>query len=137
MSNVTGTDTVWMTPAALAALQAELDALTAAPGDESGKARVLELRELIRRAEVGTKPDDGVVEPGMRITVTFQGDGSTETFLLGSRDLVQTDGDVEVYSPTSPLGAAINGHRVGDEVSFTAPNGAQLTVTIVAATPFA
>ncbi|MRH30000.1 hypothetical protein GH740_11870 [Microbacterium sp. SYP-A9085] len=126
-----------MTPAALAALQAELDALTAAPGDESGKARVLELRELIRRAEVGTKPDDGVVEPGMRITVTFQGDGSTETFLLGSRDLVQTDGDVEVYSPTSPLGAAINGHRVGDEVSFTAPNGAQLTVTIVAATPFA
>ncbi|WP_216644940.1 GreA/GreB family elongation factor [Microbacterium sp. SYP-A9085] len=134
---MTGTDTVWMTPAALAALQAELDALTAAPGDESGKARVLELRELIRRAEVGTKPDDGVVEPGMRITVTFQGDGSTETFLLGSRDLVQTDGDVEVYSPTSPLGAAINGHRVGDEVSFTAPNGAQLTVTIVAATPFA
>jgi len=126
-----------MTPAALAALQAELDELTAAPGDDAVQARVLELRELIRRAEIGTKPDDGVVEPGMRITVTFHGDGSTETFLLGSRDLVRTEGDIEVYSPTSPLGAAINGHRVGDEVGFTAPTGAALTVTIVAATPFA
>jgi transcription elongation factor GreA len=136
VSNVTGTEAVWMTPAALAALQTELDELTAAPGDDAAQARVVELRELIRRAEVGTKPDDGVVEPGMRITVKFHSDGSTETFLLGSRDLVQTDGDVEVYSPTSPLGAAIDGHHVGDEVAFAAPSGATLTVTIVAATPF-
>ncbi|UUT35965.1 GreA/GreB family elongation factor [Microbacterium elymi] len=137
MSNVTGTDTVWMTPAALAALQSELDELTAMPSDEAPQARVLELRELIRRAEVGTKPDDGVVEPGMRITVKFQADGSVETFLLGSRDLVRTDGDIEVYSPTSPLGSAINGHRVGEAVSFAAPNGATLEVSIVAVTPYA
>ncbi|WP_029145602.1 GreA/GreB family elongation factor [Microbacterium luticocti] len=136
MSDPTSTDTVWMTPAALAALQAELDELTATPGDDAVQARIVELRELIRRAEVGTKPDDGVVEPGMRISVRFHADDEIETFLLGSRDLVRTDGDIEVYSPTSPLGAAINGHRVGDEVSFEAPNGARLTVTIVAATPF-
>ncbi|WEG09361.1 GreA/GreB family elongation factor [Microbacterium horticulturae] len=137
MTDVTGTaQTVWMTPAALAALQAELEQLTAA-GDEAAQARVLELRDLIRRAEVGTKPDDGVVEQGMRITVKFHVDDSVETFLLGSRDLVQAGADIDVYSPSSPLGSAIDGRHVGDEVSYTAPNGAQLTVTIIAATPFA
>lgn len=137
MTDVTGTpQTVWMTTAALAALQAELEQLTAS-GDEGAQARVLELRDLIRRAEVGTKPDDGVVEPGMRITVKFHSDDSVETFLLGSRDLVQAGADIDVYSPTSPLGTAINGHRVGDDVSFTAPNGVELVVTIIAATPFA
>ena len=134
MTNLTGP--VWMTPDALKALQAELAGLTADAADESTQARVLELRELIRRAEVGTKPDDGLVEAGMRITVRFHRDDSVETFLLGSRNLVR-GGDIEVYSPTSPLGAAIDGHRVGDDVSFAAPNGATLTVTIVAATPFA
>lgn len=137
MTDVTGTpQTVWMTPAALAALQAELEQLTAS-GDEGAQARVLELRDLIRRAEVGTKPDDGVVEAGMRITVKFHSDDSVETFLLGSRDLVQAGADIDVYSPTSPLGTAINGHRVGDDVSFTAPSGVELVVTIIAATPFA
>ncbi len=127
---------VWMTPSALAALQTELDDLTRGAGDELAQARALQLRDLIRRAEVSTKPDDGLVEPGMRITVRFHGDDSVETFLIGSRDLAQGS-DVEVYSPTSPLGAAIDGHYVGDVVSFTAPSGATLTVTIVAATPFA
>jgi transcription elongation factor GreA len=129
--------TVWMTPAALAALEKELSELTAAPGDEATQLRVVELRELIRRAEVGTKPDDGVVEPGMRITVRFHSDDSVETFLLGSRDIAVGDPDLEVYSPSSPLGTAIDGHRVGDEVTFAAPGGASMRVTIVAATPFA
>jgi len=136
MTDVTGTQTVWMTPAALAALEAELAELTAG-GDEAVQARVIELRDVIRRAEVGAKPDDGVVEAGMRITVKFHSDDSVETFLLGSRDLVQAGADIDVYSPTSPLGSAIDGHHVGDEVSFTAPSGVRLTVTIVAATPFA
>ncbi|QAY60171.1 transcription elongation factor GreA [Microbacterium protaetiae] len=136
MTDVTSTQPVWMTPAALAALESELEQLTAG-GDEAAQARVLELRDLIRRAEVGAKPDDGVVEAGMRITVRFHSDDSVETFLLGSRDLVQAGADIDVYSPTSPLGSAIDGHHVGDEVSFTAPNGVDLTVTIVAATPFA
>lgn len=130
------TETVWMTPATLAALEAELATLTDSDLD---RARALEVRELIRRAEVGTKPDDGLVEPGMTVTVRFERDGSTETFLLGSRDLVRQDAglEVDVYSPTSPLGAAITGRSVGDSVTFEAPNGATLAVTVVAAVPYA
>ena len=39
--------------------------------------------------------------------------------------------DVEVLSPDSPLGEALMGASVGDEVTFEAPNG-DLTVKVVA-----
>jgi len=44
--------------------------------------------------------------------------------------------DLDVYSPTSPLGAAIVGKTAGDTVSYEAPNGKQITVEIVEAKPF-
>lgn len=127
---------VWMTPAMLAGLEAELEQLTARP--DADASRIVELRDLIRRAEVGAKPDDGLVEPGMIVTVRFTADGSTERFLLGSRALVgdDTDLDVDVYSATSPLGSAIADRHVGDTVRYAAPNGASLEVTVVSATPF-
>lgn len=134
------TDPIWMTQAALDRLEAELTELTT-PGraeDAAEQARVLELRELIRRAEVASKADDGLVEPGMIVTIRFTSDDSLETFLLGSREVVgAADLDVDVSSPTSPLGQAINGRRVGDVASFTAPNGAAIEVSIVAVVPFA
>lgn len=132
------TEPVWMTAAALATLEAELATLTAQPTGEVDPARAMELRELIRRAEVGTKPDDGLVEPGMLVTVRFDRDGSTERFLLGSRELVGHDAEIEVdvYSPSSPLGAAITGRYVGDAVRYETPSGATLDVTIQGAVPF-
>ncbi|MFS0866329.1 GreA/GreB family elongation factor [Microbacterium sp. 179-B 1A2 NHS] len=129
---------IWMTEAALAALQEELARLEAAPQEEAAP-RLVEVRDLIRRAETGAKPDDGLVEPGMTVTVRFAGDDQAETFLLGERALFQTVGDTEldVYSPESPLGGALLGHHVGDTVRYTAPNGRELEVTVVAAAPFA
>jgi len=44
--------------------------------------------------------------------------------------------DLDVYSPTSPLGAAISGKSVGDSASYQAPSGATITVHIEAAVPF-
>jgi transcription elongation factor GreA len=109
--------------------------------EEQGKtnARIQQLEDMLRRAEVGEKPaDDGVVEAGMVVGVTFAGDDEVERFLLGSRELLSLDSAVEldVYSPTSPLGAAILGKKVGDEASYEAPNGKTLTVSIVEAKPF-
>ncbi|MGH3424501.1 MAG: transcription elongation factor GreA, partial [Nocardioidaceae bacterium] len=77
--------------------------------EEQGKAesRIRQLEDLLRNAKVGeAPPDDGIVEPGMRVSVRFP-DGDEESFLLGSRE-VTTD-SVEAYSEKSPLGAAING----------------------------
>ena len=45
--------------------------------------------------------------------------------------------DIDVFSPTSPLGAAINGRKIGDSTSYTAPNGREIPVEIIDAKPFA
>lgn len=109
--------------------------------DEQGKieARIRQLEDMLRRARVGDDPkDDGVVEPGMKVSITFAGDDDVETFLLGSRELLALDTsvDIDVYSPQSPLGAAIMGKKKGDKATYEAPNGKDVTVEIVAAEPF-
>ena len=105
--------------------------------DEQGKieARIRQLEEMLSRAEVGeTPPDDGVVEPGMKVTVRFVDFDDEETFLFGAREMEHDE--LVVYSPDSALGSAINGRAKGDTVSYAAPNGKELSVEIVEAVPF-
>jgi len=159
--------TIWLTQDAFDKLQAELDHLRGpvrsevvarisaardegdlkenggyhAAREEQAKteARIRQLEDMLRRAEVGETPaDDGVVEPGMTVTYKFAGDGDdeAETFLLGAREMVDTVAGIKVYSPQSPLGSAIIGHAKGDTVSYEAPNGKRLQVEIVDAVPY-
>ena len=103
--------------------------------EEQGKmeARIRQLEELLRNAVVGqSAATEGVVSPGMVVTVEMFGD--KEKFLLGSREIAG-DSDLDVYSEKSPLGAAINGKKVGDSASYEAPNGKTIEVTVKAATP--
>ena len=98
--------------------------------DEQGKqeARIRQLTELLRTAEVGEAPQSsGVVEPGTVISAIVAGDETT--FLLGSREIAG-DSELDVYSEQSPLGAAIKGLEVGDQTSYTAPNGREISVEI-------
>ncbi|MGV8978175.1 MAG: transcription elongation factor GreA [Cellulomonas sp.] len=97
------------------------------------EARIRELKVKLRNVQVGVPPDDGVVEPGMVVTATVAGDELM--FLLGSREIAGS-ANIDVFSPTSPLGAAINGRTVGDTVKYTTPTGAEITVVIVGAKPF-
>jgi len=133
------TESVWLTTAALQRLRDELADLTArAELTDVQRARVAELKALLATANAASKPDDGLVEPGMRVTVRFDDDGTVAEFVLGSRSLLGLDQslDVAVYSPESPLGAAIDGKYVGDSATVAAPVGDR-TLTIVAATPVA
>ena len=68
----------------------------------------------------------------MVVTVDMFGD--KETFLLGSREI--TDDSIHVFSEKSPIGAAVNGAKVGDKVSYTAPNGKQVEVKVLATKPY-
>ncbi|MGD7706467.1 transcription elongation factor GreA [Microlunatus sp. Y2014] len=162
-------ETIWLTRDAHAKLQAELAHLTgegrtevanriAAARDEGDlkenggyhaareeqgqqEARIRQLQDMLRRAEVGEAPDDpNTVSPGTEVTIAFAGDlDDTETFLLGSREVLGLDDaviDLQVYSPQSPLGAAILGRSKGDTVSYQAPNGKDISVTIVSLKPF-
>lgn len=106
------------------------------------EARIRQLTAMLENAQVGEAPAAGSdeVAPGVSVTICYDDDpDDTDTFLLGSRELVGLDDsvDVEVYSPQSPLGAAILGHRVGDTVRYTAPTGRPIEVTILEVVPFA
>ena len=163
------TETVWLTRDAHEKLQAELKYLTtegraevtariAAARDEGDlkenggyhaareeqghqEARILQLQDMLRRAKVGDAPANSKeVVPGTEVTIAFDGDKSdTETFLLGSREVLGLDDavvDLQVYSPQSPLGAAILGKSAGDEATYEAPNGKAINVTITEVKPF-
>jgi transcription elongation factor GreA len=90
---------------------------------------------MLRRVQVGEVADDGIVEPGMVVKYRFVGEEDEETFLLGAREMA--DGDIEVFSPQSPLGSAIIGSSIGDTVEYEAPNGKMLKVEITGAVPYA
>ena len=105
--------------------------------EEQGKMelRIRQLQHLLQNAVVGTAPaDDGVVEPGMVVTVEMFGE--EETFLLGSREIADGSDTIQVYSEQSPLGGGINGKKVGETASYEAPNGKTIEVKILSATPY-
>ena len=150
MSN--DTQATWLTQEAHDRLKAELDELSGegraeiarrieaareegdlkenggyhAAKDEQGKleARIRQLTQLLRDAKVG-----GTVEPGTVVTAVIAGDAST--FLVGSREIVADGSDLTVYSPVSPVGAAIVGLKAGDKATYTAPNGKEIAVEVV------
>lgn len=102
--------------------------------DEQGQmeARIRQLEELLRNAEVGeADADDKTAGPGKLIVVEMN--GRKMEFLLGSREIISEEDKVEVFSEQSPLGKAVNGARVGDEVEYEAPNGRKITVTVKSA----
>jgi transcription elongation factor GreA len=104
--------------------------------EEQGKmeARIRQLSELLHNAVIGeTPPDDGIVEPGMLVTVEIFGD--KEQFVLGNREIADGS-DLQVFSEKSAMGAAINGKAVGETTSYVAPNGKTVEVKVLQANPY-
>jgi len=105
--------------------------------DQQGmqEARIRQLTHILETARVGEPPrTEGIVGPGMTVTVRFEGDDEEVTFLLASRE--ESGAPIDVYSPKSPLGSAINGKKVGETATYTLPNGRSSTVEILDAVPY-
>ena len=105
--------------------------------EEQGKteARIRQLEDMLRRAQVGeTPPDDGVVEPGMWVTINLVDHDLKQEFLFGSREMAGEG--ITVFSPQSPLGQAINGQRRGDTVSYEVSPGKSVKAEILEAVPY-
>ena len=105
--------------------------------EEQGKneGRVLQIQAILENARVGEPPrTDGVVGPGMTVTVRFAGDDEEVTFLLASRE--ESGAPIDVYSPRSPLGSAISGKKVGEKATYSLPKGRSATVEILEAVPY-
>ncbi len=106
--------------------------------EEQGKieARINQLQHILSSARVGEPPrTEGVVGPGMTVTVRFERDEDEVTFLLASRE--ESGAPIDVYSPRSPLGSAISGKKVGERATYNLPNGRSATVEILEAVPYA
>jgi transcription elongation factor GreA len=103
---------------------------------ERRELRIRQLQELIRNAVVGVEPpDDGVAEPGMVLTVRYDAEDLTETFLLADRE--ESDGTgLQICSPSSPLGIALSGVRQGERREVPLPEGGTMKVTLVKAIPY-
>jgi transcription elongation factor GreA len=164
MTEGTDTKVTWLTQEAFDRLKAELEHLSGparaevteriaaaraegdlkenggyhAAKDEQGKmeARIRQLTQLLREAKVGQPPAAaaGVAGPGMVVTVRFS-DGDEETFLIGSREEAAVT-EMTVYSAQSPLGVALTGAKPGDTVSYTAPNGRDISLELVDVKPY-
>ena len=105
--------------------------------DEQGQmeGRIRQITYILENSRVGEPPrTDGVVGPGMTVTVRFTRDDDEVTFLLASRE--ESGSPIDVYSPRSPLGNAISGKKVGDTATYTLPNGRASTVEILEAVPY-
>ncbi len=90
--------------------------------------RILELEGLLRSSQI-IQEEGGkeTVRLGSRVTIVEK-DGAPETYhIVGS---AETDPSVGKISYESPLGKALMGHKVGDEVQVQAPAG-MLTFRIV------
>jgi transcription elongation factor GreA len=85
------------------------------------EARIRQLEEMIKGAVIieETGPSD-TVRLGSRATVV-EGKGPPETFVIvGQAEASPREGRI---SNESPLGKALLGHKVGDQVSVAAPDG--------------
>jgi len=92
--------------------------------------RIQHLARILRDAvivEAGTS--DGTVTPGCVVTIRYDGDDDTETYLLGS--IEERREGVEIMSPGSVLGEALIGKRAGESVEYDTPTGARLKVEVV------
>jgi transcription elongation factor GreA len=100
--------------------------------EEQGKmeGRIRQLHSLIENAEIVEASEGGVVGLGSVVSIRYEGDDDVERYLIGS--IEERHDDLDVISPSSPLGEALLGSAAGDDVTFTAPSGADLNVTVVA-----
>lgn len=101
--------------------------------DEQGKmeARIRQIDHVIRNHElVERDAHAGTVQHATIVRVVYDGDSDDDAqdFFIGS--IEEKPEGVLVASPTSPLGSALLGRAVGDEVEYDAPSGT-LRVRIV------
>jgi transcription elongation factor GreA len=98
--------------------------------EEQGKMelRVRQLKGMLDDvAIVVAGTSDGAVQVGATVTIDF-GDGDTERYLVGN--IEEKKEGVEIVSPDAPLGKALLGRSVGDDVAYEV-NGTTLAVKLV------
>lgn len=97
--------------------------------DQQGKneTRIMEIESILKRAEIITRTQSGMVELGA--TVVVNRDGEEKTFMIVS----ETEADIALgkISTNSPMGSAMIGKKTGESFSIMTPRGTEVSYTIV------
>ena len=92
--------------------------------------RIMELEYLLQHATIVAEIGNGdreIVEVGARVTVIEEGYPPETYFLVGAQEADPRNGKI---SNESPIGRALLGHQIGDQVAAETPNGIiSLTIT--------
>ncbi len=93
--------------------------------DEQGhmEGRIRHLEHLLENSEIIEGNNDGAIAAGSIVSIVYDGDSDddAERYLVGHPE--ERTGDLEVMSPSSPLGAALLGATEGNTVEYQAPGG--------------
>jgi transcription elongation factor GreA len=93
--------------------------------DTQGKmeARIRQIQALLANATiVDSDPTETTkVTPGVVVSIRYEDEDETYRFFFGS--IEEKMEGIDVISPTSPLGQALNGAAPGDWVEYEAPGG--------------
>jgi transcription elongation factor GreA len=96
------------------------------------EARIRKLEHLIHTAEVREVEDTGKVEIGSVVTVIDSDGDEMEYFVAPQENKIA---GMFLASPSSPLGGALLGRSVGEDVTYDAPAG-EMTVKVTAVRPY-
>jgi len=89
--------------------------------------RILELERVIKNAVIIHPEAADLVQLGSRVTVRHQDSSEEHYTIVGSVEVDPSEGKI---SNESPVGNALLGKRVGDEVEVTVPAGVfKMTIT--------
>lgn len=91
--------------------------------------RIREIEAILANAEIVEDSDShGTVDVGSRVTISERGSSEYETYqIVGSAEADPSEGRI---SNVSPLGKALIGKRVGEEVEVDTPGGRLFFETI-------
>ena len=157
---MTDDETTWLTPTAFEKLKAEYEEMTTtgrreitekiaearshgdlkenadydAAKNEQGfqEAKIRKIRHTLDHAVVHEAQDTGTVQIGSIVMLRDEDGDEDEYFVAVPENKVP---GLLLASPLGPLGAALVGAVVGDDVSYEAPAGT-FTVTVIAIRPF-
>ena len=97
------------------------------------EAKIADLEATLKLARIIDDEDlsTDTVSIGMRVTVQEEGEDETETYDITGSTEADMYAEPPCISDESPVSSALIGHKAGDEVDVTLPNGATIAYKVV------
>lgn len=97
------------------------------------EAKIADLEATLKLARIIDDEDlsTDTVSIGMRVTIQEDGEDETETYDITGSTEADMYAEPPCISDESPVGSALVGHKPGDEVDVTLPNGATVAYRIL------